>query len=69
MQEGEIAVPEKQTNNQNTKEKRIVTGSNAIKFINRRGFSSSGDNAYFEEIKPIKNLFIGLKGKAKIELK
>ncbi|CAG8807126.1 13414_t:CDS:2 [Gigaspora margarita] len=49
--------------------KRIVTGSNAIKIINRRGFSSSGDNTHFEEFKLIKNLFVGLKGKAKIEIK
>ncbi|CAG8789173.1 27306_t:CDS:2, partial [Gigaspora margarita] len=30
--------------NHNTKGKEIVTGSNAIKIINKRSFSSSGDN-------------------------
>ncbi|CAG8844527.1 42391_t:CDS:2, partial [Gigaspora margarita] len=77
MQEDEIAVPGKKTyykntfiskNNRNAKGKRIVTGSNATKIINKRGFSSLGDNAHFKEIKPIKNLFVGLKGKAKIEI-
>ncbi|CAG8599232.1 44225_t:CDS:2 [Gigaspora margarita] len=34
----------------------------------QEGFSSLEDNAHFEEIKSIKNLFIGLKGKAKIEI-
>ncbi|CAG8835037.1 27985_t:CDS:2, partial [Gigaspora margarita] len=55
-------------NNQNTKGKRIVTGSNTIKIINRRGFSSLRDNTHIEEIKPIKNPFVGLKEKAKIEI-
>ncbi|CAG8700171.1 983_t:CDS:2, partial [Gigaspora margarita] len=53
MQGDEITVPEKQTNNQNAEGKRIVIGSNAIKIINRRGFSSSEDNTHFEKIKPI----------------
>ncbi|CAG8746345.1 3608_t:CDS:2, partial [Gigaspora margarita] len=56
------------TNNRNAEGKRIVMGSNTIKIINRRGFSSLGDNIHFEKIKPIKNLFVGLKGKAKIEI-
>ncbi|CAG8838382.1 36707_t:CDS:2, partial [Gigaspora margarita] len=38
-------------------EKGIVTGSNAIKIVNRRSFSSLGNNAHSEEIKLIKNPF------------
>ncbi|CAG8741150.1 6717_t:CDS:2, partial [Gigaspora margarita] len=41
MQEDEIIVL---ANNYNIEGKRIVTGSNAIKIINKRSFSSSGDN-------------------------
>ncbi|CAG8616566.1 26069_t:CDS:2, partial [Gigaspora margarita] len=47
MQENKIIVPAKQTlanHNHNTEEKGIVTGSNTIKIINKRNFSSSEDN-------------------------
>ncbi|CAG8828085.1 38349_t:CDS:2, partial [Gigaspora margarita] len=47
MQKVKIIVSAKQTSanhNHNTKGKGIVTGSNAIKIINKRSFSSSGDN-------------------------
>ncbi|CAG8744992.1 45581_t:CDS:2, partial [Gigaspora margarita] len=45
-----------------------ITGSNAITIINRKRFSSLGDNVHFEKIKHNKNSVSNLKEKEKIEI-